>query len=409
MTLPSILDWRTQTGIINKYVRKPRFFTSFFPEANRREHETRLIEMSYVDSTQVMAPFVKRGSEAFKISGYGHQTKWLEAPTAKIKFAINPVDYLTKQGPGETPVLQVGETMVSESVMRRVRRDAERIREYLDNQLEWMCAQALLGAGLTYTAGATGAAGSEASAELGDVFSVDYGRDASATIVLTNDGGTNTRWFSTTDGATNTTADPVETARAAKLAMSALVGVIPTLCIMGVNAGAAWQDLAKDDNRVHDALNTRRLDNAGPIPLGGLVDPDSGAVYEGTISQVDFWTMDHTVKIQRADGLYMVADDNGTFTGTTSDPTAAGTDIQLVHPNKAYFIYAGSFAERWIEYGPIEDLTAVRAGQMKQRFFTKTWEQQDPSVAWTMTETHPLPVTYRPDTVVEVTVGVADA
>ena len=402
MTLPSILDWRTQTGIINGYVRKPRFFTSFFPEANRREHETRLIEMSYVDSTQVMAPFVKRGSEAFKISGYGHRTKWLEAPTAKIKFAINPVDYLNKQGPGEVPVLKVGETAVSESVMRRVARDAERIREYLDNQLEWMCAQALLGAGVTYTAGATGAAGSEDTAELGDVFSVDYGRDASATIALSGAD----RWLDAAH-ATLSTGDPVETARTAKLVMSSLVGVIPTLCIMGKNAGGAWQDLTKDDNRLHQALDTRRLSGAGPIPLGGLVDPDSGAVYEGTMSQVDFWTLDHTVKIQRADGLYMVADANGTFTGTTSDPTAAGTDIQLVHPDKAYFVYAGSFAERWIEYGPIEDLTAVRANQRKQRFFTKTWEQQDPSVAWTMTETHPLPVTYRPDTVVEVTVQAA--
>ncbi len=53
------------------------------------------------------------------------------------------------------------------------------------------------------------------------------------------------------------------------------------------------------------------------------------------------------------------------------------------------------------EAGIVEDL---KAGSVAQRFFSKMWEEEDPSALWLLTESDTLPVVYQPEAVVYATV-----
>lgn len=396
MALPSILSWQTLTGVIDKWVDRPDFFRSFFP--NSRTHETELIRADYVDGKRTMAPLVRRGAEAFKVRGFGYDVKYLKPATIKVKFDINPADYLTVSGPGEIPLLTLGETGVSESVMRRINRDLTRLDEMTGQTMEWLCAQALLEAKIIYDV-----SGGYSSGENSDVLQVDFGRDAGALIPLT---GTS-RWGDLS-GAYVPTGDPVQTARTARTLMSGYNGLSPSICLMGENVGDIFQQHIKAGTTatrtiMNMALDLRRLTNAGPVPLGGTVDPISGMIYEGTMAGLDWFTYPRRIKVQMGDGKYVTVDSAGVPNGTTRDENASGTDVPLVPPNACYFISMSPQAERWIEYGPIDDWEAVSTGTMKRERFVKTFERDDPSGATMLMESHPLPVPYRPEAVIKCT------
>lgn len=395
MALPSILSFQTLTGVIDKFVDRPDFFQSFF--TNKRTHETELIRMDYIDGKRTMAPLVRRGAEAFKVNGYGFDVRYLKAPTIKVKFDINPADYITTSGPGEIPLLNVGETMVSDSVVRRINRDVTRLDDMSNQTLEWLCAQSLLEGKIIYDV-----AGGFSSGEGSDILSVDFNRDDAATVNL----ATNERWGDLS-GNHVVTGDPTQSARLARTLMSGFNGLSPTMCLMGENVGDIFQKHIKDGTTatrtiMNMALDIRRMSLAGPVPLSGQVDPISGSIFEGTMAGIDWITYPRKIKVQMGDGLFVTVDPNtGVPNGTTRDENGANTDVPLVAPNSCYFIAMAPQAERWIEYGPIEDWEAVRTGTMKREKFIKSFERDDPSGATMLLETHPLPVPYRPEAVIK--------
>ena len=394
MALPSILSFQTLTGVIDKFVDRPDFFRSFF--TNTRTHETELIRMDYIDGKRIMAPLVRRGAEAFKVNGFGFDVRYLKAPMIKVKFDINPADYITVSGPGEIPLLNVGETMVSDSVVRRINRDVTRLDDMSGQTLEWLCSRSLLEAEIIYDV-----AGGFSSGEGSDILSVSFNRDAGATINL----ATTERWGDLL-GAIVATGDPTATARLARTLMSGFNGLSPSMCLMGENVGTAFQQHLKLNDGttqtiMNMALDIRRMTLAGPVPLSGVVDPISGSIYEGTMAGIDWITYPRRIKVQMGDGLFVTVDSAGVPDGTTRDENASGTDVPLVPPNSCYFISMAPQAERWIEYGPIEDWEAVRTNTMKREKFIKSYERNDPSGATMLLETHPLPVPYRPEAVIK--------
>ncbi|MEI8378193.1 MAG: major capsid protein [bacterium] len=64
------------------------------------------------------------------------------------------------------------------------------------------------------------------------------------------------------------------------------------------------------------------------------------------------------------------------------------------------FVLFSSAAKFTQEFGLIEDLDA----QVGLEFFSKMWNEKDPSSAWLLAESNPLPVVYQPDAVVYATV-----
>lgn len=78
-----------------------------------------------------------------------------------------------------------------------------------------------------------------------------------------------------------------------------------------------------------------------------------------------------------------------------------GSSNQNMIADNAFILVAqqGKFIQ---EYGLIEDLEAeARVGM---EFFSKLWFEKDPSAAWLLAESNPLPVVYQPDAVVYATV-----
>lgn len=65
------------------------------------------------------------------------------------------------------------------------------------------------------------------------------------------------------------------------------------------------------------------------------------------------------------------------------------------------FVLIASGAKFTQEFGLIEDLEAD--AQVGMEFFSKMWNEKDPSFAWLLAESNPLPVVYQPEAVVYAT------
>lgn len=78
-----------------------------------------------------------------------------------------------------------------------------------------------------------------------------------------------------------------------------------------------------------------------------------------------------------------------------------GTSQDMIDPYA--FVLVASKAKFVQEFGLIEDLDAQ--AQVGMEFFSKMWNEKDPSFAWLLAESNPLPVVYQPEAVVYATVG----
>jgi hypothetical protein len=74
-----------------------------------------------------------------------------------------------------------------------------------------------------------------------------------------------------------------------------------------------------------------------------------------------------------------------------------GTSHSMIDDNA--FVLFSSAAKFTQEFGLIEDLDA----QVGMEFFSKMYNEPDPSAAWLLAESAPLPVIYQPDAVVYAT------
>lgn len=78
----------------------------------------------------------------------------------------------------------------------------------------------------------------------------------------------------------------------------------------------------------------------------------------------------------------------------------SGSAQNMIDPEA--FVLIASNARFTQEFGLIEDLEAE--AQVGMEFFSKMWNEKDPSAAWLLAESNPLPVVYQPEAVVYATV-----
>ena len=146
----------------------------------------------------------------------------------------------------------------------------------------------------------------------------------------------------------------------------------------------SWKKLIAQDSGL-----SANIAIAGPEAVEKLLaDENIRAMLNNTGLSVGQLQLDNTAYIGRLCGIDVYECAEQYLDGSTSKPLI---------PDNA-FILAASGAKFVQEYGLIEDLEAdARVGM---EFFSKLWYEKDPSAAWLLAESCPLPVVYQPDAVV---------
>jgi len=205
---------------------------------------------------------------------------------------------------------------------------------------EWMAAQAILGK-LTVS-------------QENLAFEIDFQLPSAHKPTLT---GTS-RWSDTDD------CDIIDDILTWKRLISAATGYSATFAVCGKNVPGYL--LASD--KVRNLLNTRNLG------VGQLAFENSN--YLGRLAGVDIYTYDKTY--------------------TDSSGSAAA-----YIPDDAFVLIATEGPFR-LHHGLIYDLKTNSA--TAQPFFAKSWQEEDPSVLWFLSESRPLPIPHWPECTVYATV-----
>lgn len=140
----------------------------------------------------------------------------------------------------------------------------------------------------------------------------------------------------------------------------------------GYNANVAVLGTAAADELLKDEAILKLLDNRN-VALGTL-------------------KIDNTRYLGRVAGLDL-------YEYSQSYVDDAGTVQQMFDPNAVVVAATGARFTR--HYGAIIDL---EAGNIAQAYFSKTWDEKDPSVRWILGASNPLPVVHENGSVVYATV-----
>lgn len=220
--------------------------------------------------------------------------------------------------------------------------DLATLKERALASMEWMACQALSG-----TISIVAADGD---------FNFDFGFDPSHKPVLT---GT-AQWD---DSAKDITGN----LRAWKRVVSADFGTAPDICIMGTNASEKF---------ISDATVQKNLDNNN-YAVGRLMLESSEIAgnYIGRYLGLDIYEYGQEYLDNNGNSQNMFSPDAVVLLSSSA-------------PNARYF-------------APVNDL---KAGLLPVEFFSKSWEEEDPSQTWVLAETNPLTVIENPNSILYATV-----
>jgi len=345
------LSWQSLTRTINKIKAPSTFLTDLLFSA-RNTNDTELLEIGKVLGDRRMAPFVRKGAQAFALPGTTTGFRSIEAPNIRVKLPLKPDKLLFGRDPG-TPVYIDRDEHVS-AVQRKIAREVAYMRSQVDNRVEWMCAQAL-------TSKISYVAADDLHAE---AFEFDYVRDAAFTVAL----GAGDRW-------NEATADIAGDVRAAADAVMEETGVNITDAICGKDAAEAFLN----NDKVQAIVERRRPEEGSPLMLFGRPAPN-GARWLGTIHGVNWWVYPRKIK------------------------DADGTEVTLIDDKKVFFVSQEAGAQFSLEFGAIPDMTAFEGGSLEAEIFTKSWVEEDPSVVQMLAHSRPFPLMGQPEAVYELQV-----
>lgn len=349
--------WQSQSRALqeirtaNDFVRNLMF--PDFPPSN-----TSKINIDTWSGARRMAGFVVPGAGARAVPGRTKGFNAIEAPNIRIKREFEAQSIVNARNPG-TGVM-IGQAEQSASILDAMQGDILYAKQQIMNTLEWMCCKCLTGVVTAFF--------SDTNGEAGDAFTIDYGRPAANTIVLTG----LDKW----DAPLATSTKPI------KILITQVSRIINTtglgtanICVMGSTAAEAFINNAG----IAADMNNFKLES-------GIVDiskgfNQTGARFLGRYSGVEFWEYSRKVL----------------------DPW--GASIDLINPVQAHFISMGPAMEAGIEYGAMEDFdVSPDTGLVIGTMFMKDWVQKDPSARIWLANSRPLPIIRRSEAVVSVTV-----
>lgn len=344
--------WRTLTGVVNR-MRGPNRVLRDLLSQESINVPTDDIEMSYLDSGRTMAPFVKVNGRAIMVPGHSESYTTLKPANIRISRPFSPYSLLNTRRPG-SPIFINSGTQRTE-MNAHIARDLEFVNNMIDNRIEWMWAQALTGT-LTY------------AVDGGDVFQVDYQRSSTHDITL----DTNHNW----DNADKTKPRPWDDCHTVKDLLSE-EGLTPTDAIAGANAAAALRELAQTDN-----LKALKIDSgisAGSLTFIEQFNRD-GLIFLGQLGGIRFWEYNRSAVEQD------------------------GTSTKLIRDDYVEFFDRSPSSQRVTYFGAIPDWKAIGSGSLQTERFSKSWEQEDPSVLMYLIHSRPMPALRLPNATVSMKV-----
>jgi len=227
--------------------------------------------------------------------------------------------------------------LVGDPVEQAIVEDLDALRKDIDATTEWMCSKIC-------TSGQFSVSDSiEGQSKV--IYKLDNRMPSAHKITLSQ---ANDKW----DSANSKIMDNVEDWATM---IQDETGYAPTELVLGKNV---WGKFFRHAD-VQDALDNRRID------LGNLT-PRVGNMFKGMWNGLRVW-------------LY-----TGSVTGYDGKPE------YLLNPNS--IVLGAKDDESTIEYGLPLDRKCAGATQ----FFTKTYEEEDPSATWVLTESRPMPWAKRP-------------
>lgn len=320
-----------------------RFFTErFFAE---EIHGTEKVDIDIVKGTQKIAPYVGKLAEASTSLRGNFVTKSFPTHNIAIKRPTNAVDMFKRQPGGDVMYID-GPSNPSERAAALLARDQAELANMVQRTIEKYAADALLDGEIAI------------KDENGNTLdTINFGRDASHTLSTSD---ITAVW---NNGSAKIVKDLND--MAALVARDA--GITATDAVLGADAADAFME----DSKVQKILDIRNVDS-GTVKLD--LKANGGYRFLGYIGGLRIWRYDE------------VWNNNGTITP--------------IMPAKKVLVLGDSLRAT-VHYGLIND---VKGGQFATKMFSKTWEQDDPSIQWLLVRSAPLPVVEQADGVVCATV-----
>ena len=337
------------TNRLNRYVlplaiqrATNRFLLSvFFPEIEN--HDSEYITFDTRKHKLRLTPFVHPTVAGKVVERQAREASRLKAPYVKDKRRFEPGSALRRM-PGEA----IGGDLTPDARrLREVVQESEDQVAMLYSREEVMAAEALVTGRVTVR---------------GEGFPeqvVDFRRDSTLTRTLAG----NARW-------NQSEADPVKDLEDNADRIQAASGAVGNVVVMDPLAFG----LFRQDAKVEKLLDTRRgsesMLESGPLTaIGGR--------FRGVLGDIEIWTYQ----------LPYIDPETGAAGKALPDYT---------------LIQAGADVEGVRAYACIQD---EKANYRAQDYFLKSWMEEDPAVRWLMLQAAPLPIPYRVDATLGMTVA----
>lgn len=331
------------THVLSKVVERLDRPSSFLLDTFFGQEQTEESEEIHFDidkSKPRLTPFVSPLVAGKVVDDEGFTTKSFKPAYAKDKRRFDPARPL-KRSIGE----KIGGTLSPQQRLEaNLNRTLIKQLENLTRREEVMASEALRTGKVTVS---------------GDEYPtvvVDFQRDAALTVALA--GGS--RWGETGVSALDNLEDWVALIQEKS-------GAVGRTVIMDA---LAWR-VFKSDPKVEKLLDIRRIADSTNLSLGPIAFGQGGelARYVGTIGDLDFWVYNDRY-----------VDDNDV--------------VQKLLPDYTVLVGSTGQLEGTRCYGAIQD---EKAGYRAQRYFSKSWLEEDPAVRWLLLQSAPLIVPYRPN------------
>lgn len=317
---------------------------TFFPNVQTSDKEEIFFDVT--DSKPRISPFVSPLLPGKVVDSGGYQTKSFKPAYVKDKrrFDAN-IPY--KRMAGEI----IGGSL--SPAQRYERALATHLKDQLDNltRREEVMAAEILRTGKVIVSG-----------DGYPAQTVDFGRDAELTKALSG----SATWDSSG-------VNPVDDLEDWAITLQDKSGVVAKTVVMDPQA---WK-IFRSNTTVQKYLDIRRGTNNTINIDPQIISENEKARYAGSIGDFAIWVYNDTY-----------VDDKG-------------TTCKLL-PEKTVLLGSREGLEGTRCYGAIHD---EKANWTAQRYFTKSWIEEDPSVRWLLLQSAPLVVPYRPNASMCVTVG----
>ena len=348
------LKWATLTATVNE-MKSPNRFLNRLLFGNQVTLPTEDIEIGVISKGREIAPFVRKNGEGIMVAGHDEAFRTVSAPNIRIKRPFTPSELLYGRRPG-TVIFSPGAGMQMNAIRQHVARDMQVMADYVTNAEEYLASMALQGI-ITY----------EMADQ--DVFQIDFNRAGGNTITLTGDD-----LWTAGDGKST----PLKDIHRVKRILQDH-GVQPTDAICGTAAADALLALV-------EVGAVKMLGQEGASVAAGDFTfvtqfSEDGVIFLGRLGGVRFWEYGRSAL--HPDGT---------------------TTVNMVRPKFVEFVSTSAATERVLYYGAIPDLAAFQGRLFQSRRFSKSWEQDDPSVRMALLHSRPMPVLRRPDTSVSMQV-----